>query len=198
LVEYIRRTVILYRKYTSVPMVFKCAEIVAIIVFVFVYTSGRVFGYSIYSPYTMKIMLSFGLLYFYYRLFTVHLPISPTLGPLLYRLKLMLTVDFINFMRMALLVVCSSGVVLQSVMYPDSQFSLELFRVAFHRAFFAQFLTPVGELEGKTNFITYSKIIYHLFSTQTIQYTYSSFEKFSSYLFQFNLIRLFFKFKLYL
>ncbi len=110
----------------------------------------------------------------------------------------MLTVDFINFMRMALLVVCSSGVVLQSVMYPDSQFSLELFRVAFHRAFFAQFLTPVGELEGKTNFITYSKIIYHLFSTQTIQYTYSSFEKFSSYLFQFNLIQLFFKFKLYL
>jgi hypothetical protein len=150
LIEHIWRTVILYRKYTSVPMVFKCAEIVAIIVFVFVYTSGRVFGYSIYSPYTMKIMLSFGLLYFYYRLFAVHLPISPTLGPLLYQLKLMVTVDFINFMRMALLVICSSGVVIQSVMYPDSQFSLELFRIAFHRAVFALFLTPVSELEARS------------------------------------------------
>lgn len=150
LVEYVRRTLILYRKYTSVPMVFKCIEIILIIKLVVVYSCGRVFFYKPLSPYTMKIYLSFGLLYFYYRLFAVHLPISPTLGPLLYRLRLMITVDFVNFMRMALLVVCSSGFVLQAVMYPDTQLSLEMLRTAFHRAFFAMFLTPVDELrEGK-------------------------------------------------
>jgi len=60
----------------------------------------------------------------------------------------MVTVDFINFMRMALLVVCSSGVVIQALMYPDSQLSLELLGAAFHRAFFTLFITPIDELKG--------------------------------------------------
>ncbi|CAG2103874.1 unnamed protein product [Medioppia subpectinata] len=148
LVEHIRRTFVLYRKYTSVPIVFKCMEIVAIIVFVVIYASGRVFDRRIFGYYTMKVMLSFALIYFYYRLFDVHLPISPTLGPLLYRLKLMITVDFVNFMRMSALVICSSGVVIQAVLFPDEQLNLKMFRKLFHRAFFTLFNTPTDEIKG--------------------------------------------------
>ncbi|XP_054166897.1 transient receptor potential cation channel subfamily M member 3-like [Oppia nitens] len=152
LVEHIRRTFVLYRKYTSVPMFFKCIEIIAIALFVLIYTAGRVFDRRVFgvSTYAMKVLLSFALLYFYYRLFAVHLPISPTLGPLLFRLKLMVTVDFVNFMRMALLVICSSGVAIQAVLYPNAPIDMEMLRRAFHRAFFALFITPLDELKENT------------------------------------------------
>lgn len=151
-IEYIRRTYILYKKYTSVPLVFKCLEIIAIVLFTLTYTSGRVFGLTFYSPYTKKIILCLGLLYFYYRLIAIYLPISPTLGPLLHRLRLMITVDFLNFMRMALLVIVSSGIVIQTVLYPDRQLDGETFRVTFHRAFFSLFLTPADELVSSKQF----------------------------------------------
>lgn len=41
------------------------------------------------SPYGRKVVLSFGIVYFFYRLIVVYLTISPTLGPWIYRLKLM-------------------------------------------------------------------------------------------------------------
>lgn len=92
LIESIRRTWILYRKYTSIPMVFKCLEILAIVIFVTVYTTytaGLGLKYLPLTPYGRKVTLCIALLYFYYRMIAVYLPISPTLGPLLYRLRLM-------------------------------------------------------------------------------------------------------------
>ena len=136
-------------------MIFKCMEIIAIVVFVVIYTAGRIFDRHIFSAYTMKVMLSCGCLYFYYRLFAVHLPISPTLGPLLYRLRLMITVDFVNFMRMALLVICSSGVIIQAITFPDTYPDLKVFRYAFHKTFFTLFLTPDDDLEGMSQTFNY-------------------------------------------
>lgn len=88
-IEHIRRAWILYKKYTSVPLVFKCIEILLILVFVFIYASATIWKITFYSLYERKVILCIGLLYFYYRLIAVFLPISPTLGPLLHRLKLM-------------------------------------------------------------------------------------------------------------
>lgn len=90
-----------------------------------------------------------GLLYFYYRLFAIHLPISPTLGPLLYRFKLMISVDFIHFMRMAAILLISGGIVIQAILYPNTELSVDLFHKAFHRSAISLFLTPVDELTGK-------------------------------------------------
>ncbi|GFQ90467.1 protein ced-11, partial [Trichonephila clavata] len=150
LIEYIRRTYILYKKYTSVPLFFKCLEILLIIAFIILYVLGRILNVGvIFDPYTGKVILCIGLLYFFYRLIAIYLPISPTLGPLLYRVRLMVLVDFVNFMRMTLLVIISGGIVLQAVLYPDYPLSIELFRQTFHRAWFSLFLTPIGELEGK-------------------------------------------------
>ena len=151
LIEYVRRTYILYKKYTSVPLVFKCIEIVGIISFIIIYVSGRLLYINYLSPYSKKVVLCLGLLYFYYRLFHIYLPISPTLGPLLYRLKLMVTVDFINFMRMAMLIMIGSGVAIQSILYPDYPLSWELLRITFHRAFFSLWLTPIDELVNSMN-----------------------------------------------
>lgn len=91
LIEQTQRTMRLYRKYASVPMFFRVVEILGIFIFCFIYTFGRVLTWNQHSigflvaPYTMKVVLCIGVLYFYYRLFGNYLPISSTLGPLLYR-----------------------------------------------------------------------------------------------------------------
>lgn len=85
----------LFQRYTSVPLFFKCVEILLIIVFIILYVLGRILKVGlIFSPYTGKVILCFGLLYFFYRLIAVYLPISPTLGPLLYRVRLMVSESF--------------------------------------------------------------------------------------------------------
>nr|XP_027194835.1 uncharacterized protein LOC113789492 [Dermatophagoides pteronyssinus] len=158
IIEHIRRVYILYRRYTSVPMFFRILESILLIIFWLTYTWGRVlivYSYSIHGhrfsryiidPYGMKVILSAGLLYFYYRLFYIYLPISPTLGPLLYRFKLMVSVDFIHFMRMALILLISSGIIIQALLYPNTELSREMFHKAFHRSIVSLFTTPVDEL----------------------------------------------------
>ncbi|XP_023240584.1 protein ced-11-like, partial [Centruroides sculpturatus] len=149
-IENIRRAYILFKKYTSVPLFLKCVEILLIIAFVVLYVLGRILNVGIFlKPYNGKILLCVGLLYFYYRLIAIYLPISPTLGPLLYRVKLMVLVDFVNFMRMTMLVIISGGIVIQATLYPDFPLDTELFRRAFHRAWFSLFITPIDELQGK-------------------------------------------------
>lgn len=56
--------------------------------------------------------------------------------------------DFVNFMRMALLVIISGGIVAHALLYPDYPFNGELLRRTFHRAWFSLFLTPISDLEG--------------------------------------------------
>lgn len=108
-IENIHRTWILYKKYSSVPLFFKILETLLILGFVFVYVSTSIWNISFFKPYTRKVILCIALIYFYYRLIAIYLPISPTLGPLLHRLKLMVTIDFMMFMRMALVLIISSG-----------------------------------------------------------------------------------------
>ncbi|XP_015781855.1 protein ced-11 isoform X2 [Tetranychus urticae] len=149
--EHIRRTWILYKKYTSIPLVWKCIEIFLIIIFIIVYTTytaGLNLKFLTLSPYGRKVVLSVALLYFYYRLIAMYLPISPTLGPLLYRLRLMIGVDFLNFMRMAIVIIVSGGVVMQALLFPDLDLTLDVVKQAFHRAWFSLFLTPVGDLSA--------------------------------------------------
>lgn len=49
---------------------------------------------------------------------------------------------------MFLLFMASGAVVMHAVIYPDYPINSELFRSAFHRAWFSLFITPVSELEG--------------------------------------------------
>uniref|UniRef100_A0A1W7RAU8 Protein ced-11 n=1 Tax=Hadrurus spadix TaxID=141984 RepID=A0A1W7RAU8_9SCOR len=150
LIEIIHRTYVLYKKYTSIPLYRKCAEILLIIVFIILYIFSRIVKVGLFlDPYNGRVLLCCGLLYFYYRIIAIYLPISPTLGPLLYRVKLMVLEDFVNFMRMVLLIIISGGIVIHAVLYPDYPLSIELFRRTFHKAWFSLFLTPIDDLQVK-------------------------------------------------
>jgi len=91
-IEYIQKTWILYSKYNSIPLFFKCLEIIVVTLFLTIYTFTLLSigpEFILLSPYGRKVALSFALLYFFYRFTAMYLPISSTLGPLLYRLRLM-------------------------------------------------------------------------------------------------------------
>ncbi|XP_037570265.1 LOW QUALITY PROTEIN: transient receptor potential channel-like [Dermacentor silvarum] len=147
--ESARRTYCAAQGMQNVPMFLRCTEVLLIAAFVAVYVVARVLGPTpIFSPYSVKVVLCAALLGFYYRQIVIYLPISPTLGPLLYKVRLMVAEDFVNFMRMALLVIISGGIVAHALLYPDYPFNLELLRRTFHRAWFSLFLTPISDLEG--------------------------------------------------
>ena len=120
--------------------------------FLWLYYMTRILNYNnlqLLSPYYEKVISCLALLHAYYVLFTVFLPISATLGPLLFRLKIMILVDFINFLRLSILVMISFGVVMQAILYPDMSLNFELIRSTFHRAFFTLFGSPDNELLRK-------------------------------------------------
>ncbi|KAH9369533.1 hypothetical protein HPB48_019676 [Haemaphysalis longicornis] len=71
----------------------------------------------------------------------------PQLGPLLYKIRLMVLRDFANFMRLALLVIISGGIVMHAILYPDYPLTAEIFRRIFHKAWFSLYLTPNEDLE---------------------------------------------------
>uniref|UniRef100_T1J9X5 Uncharacterized protein n=1 Tax=Strigamia maritima TaxID=126957 RepID=T1J9X5_STRMM len=157
LMENIRKAYIQYRDYSSVPLLASFIEIILLILFLLLYMTVRIIPntnlevlvHIPISSYSARVVLCIGLLYVYYRFIWIYLPISPTLGPLLFRIKLMVTVDFVHFLRLTLLFIISGGIVIHSVIYPNYPMDNELLRRVFHRAWFTLFITPfTDELEG--------------------------------------------------
>lgn len=158
LADVIRRVYIQSQQFRSIPVLSKCLEIVLVMFFIVVIVTLRIFKIpfvidlfpapkTVRSAYTARVIMCIALLYFYFRLMLVYFPISPTLGPLLYRMKLMVMIDFMNFMRLAMLIIISSGIVIHAVIYPDYPMGKELLRRAFHRTVFSMFLTFIADLE---------------------------------------------------
>ncbi|GFY47641.1 transient receptor potential cation channel subfamily M member 2 [Trichonephila inaurata madagascariensis] len=133
----------LQNQYTSMPLAFKCAEIILMSVFLLCYVFGRIVRYRYFmSPYHAKVMLCVALLYFHYRIIVIAFPISAALGPMLSRIRRMIFVDFAGFMRVTALIVISNGIVIHATIYPDFPLGGELARRAFYDAMIAFFLTP--------------------------------------------------------
>ncbi|KAH3781577.1 transient receptor potential cation channel subfamily M member-like 2 isoform X2 [Dreissena polymorpha] len=101
------------------------------------------------SDYTRaREMNCYALIYFYYRLLGTYLPISPTLGPMLNRIKRMVSHDFVAFMRMFLIFMIVGGVTTQSILYPHWPMNLEMFKRVFTRPLYALFRTDIDDLTG--------------------------------------------------
>jgi hypothetical protein len=68
-----------------------CCEIILILVFLILYLLLRIIPHWFHSAdiLTSKVVLSVALIFFFYRLLGIYLPISPTLGPMLVRMNRM-------------------------------------------------------------------------------------------------------------
>uniref|UniRef100_T1IZ08 Uncharacterized protein n=1 Tax=Strigamia maritima TaxID=126957 RepID=T1IZ08_STRMM len=172
LVEIVRRSYIQYTQYRSMTVFNKVIEIILVLVFLILYMFLRIFKLEILKElfqepqdlkvaYAARVVLCVGLLYFYMRLMVIYFPISPTLGPLLYRMRLMITIDFYNFIRLAMLILISSAIVIHAIMFPDYPMGKELVRRAFHRTWFSMFLTFASDLEVDPSCDTITTEYYH-------------------------------------
>ncbi|OQV18850.1 putative Protein ced-11 [Hypsibius exemplaris] len=121
-------------------------EIVVTIVFVLAAVILRRYSGLVRPLYT-RALFATGLLYMYYRMISVFFPMNPDLGPTLYRIKRMILVDFVSFVRLAFPFILANLFVLQAVMYPDVPFGVETWRQGFHRAFFTLFTAFIQEID---------------------------------------------------
>ncbi|KAK3100144.1 hypothetical protein FSP39_015318 [Pinctada imbricata] len=152
LIELIRRTYFKYQAYVNKGgmLLGALVEIVIMMAFLFFYLFLRIiphwhkYGDIIFS----KTVLSLALIFFFYRLLGTYLPISPSLGPMLVRMKRMIKGDFVVFVRMFLIFLISGGVTIQAVLYPNFPLNKELIRRVLTRPLFSMFITPVDDLSG--------------------------------------------------
>jgi hypothetical protein len=82
-----------FQKYKALSLFGHCVEIFLIILFLIFYLFLRIIPhwFNFANFITAKIVLCVGLIYFFYRLLGVYLPISPTLGPMLVRMMRMVS-----------------------------------------------------------------------------------------------------------
>ncbi len=58
---------------------------------------------------TAKAILGVGLIYYYYRILFIFLPISPKLGPMMIRLRCMVIISFLVFFIIKKIVIVDNG-----------------------------------------------------------------------------------------
>lgn len=99
-----------------------------------------------FHPMWSRLFMLVGLLYFYMRAIGLFFPLSRTLGVLLVKVRVMVATGFTSFVKLVLPFFLAYMIVIQVVLYPDMPPSGEALHMAFDRAFFAMFLTPIKEL----------------------------------------------------
>lgn len=142
-ISYIRHVYILFIRYSSVVTLYtKIIEILLILTFTGFFSTTRVLRIYFYPIYWQKIMIALAVLYFYYRLISVYLPISPTLGPFLYRFRLMITVDFVNYMRITTVILIANSIAIRSLQYPYEELTIDSIKSVFHQGIVSLFTGP--------------------------------------------------------
>ncbi|CAF0794665.1 unnamed protein product [Didymodactylos carnosus] len=147
-------TRVAYEKYcsqSSLPLGQAVLEVLVQTLFLALYLGLRIIGlwnFGTCRVLTAKSVLALGLIYYFYRILFIFLPISPKLGPMMIRLRCMIMDDFITFLQLFVIFMISSGVAITAVLYPHFPLSLELFIKAFvFRGLMALFTSDTQDLK---------------------------------------------------
>ncbi|XP_055345024.1 transient receptor potential cation channel subfamily M member 2-like [Paramacrobiotus metropolitanus] len=172
-IEMVLRTIYQVRRDFPVDLFERFAEILILSTFVILAFFLRIVGihFGLVRPFYSRSLMSIGLLYMYYRMIAVFFPMHPTLGPMLYRIKRMLAVDFVNFLKLVFPFLLANMFVLQAVMYPDFPFTSETWRRGFFRAFFTLFTAFLNEIDYNER-CEHDRIVNHTSYCWTGDYTH--------------------------
>ncbi|XP_061163971.1 transient receptor potential cation channel subfamily M member 1-like [Saccostrea echinata] len=172
LIDLVQRTYRKHIKHKAVPLLKPCCEIFLIMVFLVLYLVLRIiphwFNYT--DIITSKVVLSIGLIFFFYRLLGIYLPISTTLGPMLVRMNRMIKYDFVDFIRMFLVFMISGGVTIQAILYPNYPLGIDLIKRVLTRPLFAMFLTQIADLDGDVSCSHHYKNVSEGFCTADVNF----------------------------
>ncbi|CAF1374593.1 unnamed protein product [Rotaria sordida] len=147
-------TRVAYEKYcsqSSLPLQRAVLEVIVQTIFLALYLIFRIIGlwnFGTCQILTAKAILGVGLIYYYYRILFIFLPISPKLGPMMIRLRCMIMDDFFTFLQLFVIFMISSGVAITAVVFPHHPLGLELFTKAFvFRGLMALFSNEMSDLK---------------------------------------------------
>lgn len=162
----IENTRITYKNYltgSQLPIKIPILEICVMISFLMAFFFVRIYGtwsvehsflsfsfieHGLDPIFVSKVVLSFYLLFFFYRTVFTFLPISQQLGPFLFRIKLMVKHDFMIYLRLLVVVVAAGGITLNALLYPFHPIDGELVKKVFlFRGFMQLFAADKGDLE---------------------------------------------------
>ena len=162
----IENTRITYKNYltgSQLPIKIPILEIAIMISFLIAFFFVRIYGtwstdhsflgfdfirFGLDPIYVSKVVLSFYLLFFFYRTVFTFLPISHQLGPFLFRIKLMVKHDFMIYLRLLVVVIAAGGITLNALLYPYHPIDGELVRKVFlFRGFMQLFAADKADLE---------------------------------------------------
>lgn len=153
LIDLVQRTYTKHIQHKAVNILGPFCEIILVMFFLIMYLVLRIIPHWFNSAdiITSKVVLSIALIFFFYRLLGIYLPISPTLGPMLVRMNRMIKYDFVDFIRMFLVFMISGGVTIQAILYPNYPLGIDLVKRVLTRPLFAMFLTQIADLDGDTS-----------------------------------------------
>ncbi|RUS91559.1 hypothetical protein EGW08_000674, partial [Elysia chlorotica] len=97
---------------------------------------------------SVKIMLSFSLIYFFYQGMALLFPTSQALGPMFLNLTTMMKRDLFRWLRIWILTLISGAISIHAVLYPAYPLNLNAISKAFLRGFMGLFVTDVSDLSG--------------------------------------------------
>ncbi|CAF5011153.1 unnamed protein product, partial [Rotaria sp. Silwood1] len=151
-------TRVAYEKYcsqSSLPLHQAVLEVMVQTIFLALYLGVRIIGlwnFGTCHILPAKAILGLGLIYYYYRILFIFLPISPKLGPMMIRLQRMIMDDFFTFLQLFVIFMISSGVAITAVLYPHHPLNLDLFTRAFvFRGLMALFSSEMLDLKKQDN-----------------------------------------------
>ncbi|CAI5446152.1 unnamed protein product [Caenorhabditis angaria] len=101
---------------------------------------------NIDSIYNAKVISALFVLYVSYSTLFTYIPLSDIFGPMIVRVKLMLLRDFTNFLLMVGLVMLSSAVAIQAVVYPDRDVDFNVIRKTMSWIWMSLFTTDLSNL----------------------------------------------------
>ncbi|VDM38260.1 unnamed protein product [Toxocara canis] len=128
-------------------------DIIAISIQLFVLLTLKLFGQitpndfiPIRSAFTSHVTSAFFLLYLCYSTLFHYIPLSETFGPLMVRVKLIVMRDFINFLVLVALIIGSSAVAVQAILYPDHVSDFSILSKSLSWAWLSLFTTDLSGL----------------------------------------------------
>ncbi|KAI2808613.1 hypothetical protein BLOT_006558 [Blomia tropicalis] len=147
----IRHTYVLVIRYSSIPIYSRIIETLLMFSFATFLAVTRVLRIYFYPVYWQKSVMCLAILYFYYNLIAIYLPISPSLGPLLRRFRLMITNDFTNFMRITLVILVSNSIVMHALEWPYQTMTSNSWTNVIHEGMQSLFNMPPNNITVKTD-----------------------------------------------
>ncbi|KHN72908.1 Protein ced-11 [Toxocara canis] len=128
-------------------------DIIAISIQLFVLLTLKLFGQitpndfiPIRSAFTSHVTSALFLLYLCYSTLFHYIPLSETFGPLMVRVKLIVMRDFINFLVLVALIIGSSAVAVQAILYPDHVSDFSILSKSLSWAWLSLFTTDLSGL----------------------------------------------------